>query len=677
MKNIRMAAKISMISIAVLILGLVGLWFTANQQMTKTMEESIVKQLRASVEMQAEIVRNYVDKAETYLVGYAQAPVLAKALQKTEDGALAAELQEYTDAYAVTGDNLENIYAADYNSTVIASRVQGVIGVTLREGDALKQLQNAIAQGMYNTGIMASKSTGAQVISMYYPVNDAGGEPLGYVGAAIYAENLRDTLNGLSDKEEGCDYLLLDAASGSYIFCPEDEMIGTVIENTDVLNIVEQAKNVGNQAKAFEYTDGVTGKRIISAIYYLEERDWVLVALTDWDIAFSEVRALTGMLAVLCLAVLVIISLAVWGCVAVLARDISREADIIQNIGTLDFTERQKLERYCGRKDEVGMIADAMKVLVDAMYQVVEGLKKKCGELLEMAGEMSGTSSSASGTIRSVETAIQEIAEGAGNQAAETENASECVIQIGNQIAKTKEKSSRLSDVAEQISNSSEEALETLQLLVGINEQAKNAVEEINKQTLNTNESVQKIRDAAQLITSIAEETNLLSLNASIEAARAGDQGSGFAVVAGQIKKLAEQSNDSAKYIDKIIEALLEESSRAVQVMDEVKNIMKMQSEHLSGTKDRFGEVGHSVEVTQREIMDIDSMISHMDKERIGVIDIVQGLTAIAEENAAGTQEALASTEMVNGMIKDVADVAKELAELANAIESDIDIFKV
>ena len=210
MKNIRMAAKISMISIVVLVLGLVGLWFTANQQMTKTMEESIVKQLGASVEMQAEIVRNYVDKAETYLVGYAQAPVLAKALQKTEDGALAAELQEYTDAYAVTGDNLENIYAADYNSTVIASRVQGVIGVTLREGDALKQLQNAIAQGMYNTGIMASKSTGAQVISMYYPVNDAGGEPLGYVGAAIYAENLRDTLNGLSDKEEGCDYLLLE-----------------------------------------------------------------------------------------------------------------------------------------------------------------------------------------------------------------------------------------------------------------------------------------------------------------------------------------------------------------------------------------------------------------------------------------------------------------------------------
>lgn len=677
MKNVKMAVKISIISIVVLILGLVGLWFAANQQMTKTMEESIVKQLSASVEMQAEIVRNYVDKAETYLVGYAQAPVLAKALRKADDASLTAELQEYTDAYAATGDNLENIYAADYNSTVIASQVQGVIGVTLREGDALKQLQNAIAQGMYNTGIMASKSTGAQVISMYYPVNEAGGETLGYVGAAIYAENLRDTLNELSDEGEGSDYLLLDSASGSYIFCPEDEMIGTAIENTDILNIIEKAKNAKNQAISFEYTDSVTRKKVISAIYYLEERDWVLVALNDFDIAFSEVRELTGMLALLCFAVLVIISLAVWSCVTVIARDISREADIIQNIGTLDFTEKQKLERYCGRKDEVGMIADAMKVLVDAMYRVVEGLKEKSGELQEMAGEMSEASSSASGTIRNVETSIQEIARGAGSQAAETESASERVVQIGNQITKTKEKSSTLSGVAEQINNSSEDALETLQILVGINEQAKSAVEEINKQTLNTNESVLKIRDAAQMITSIAEETNLLSLNASIEAARAGEQGSGFAVVAGQIKKLAEQSNDSAIYIDQITEALLEESSRAVQVMDEVKNIMKAESEHLLSTKDSFEEVGQSVETAQKEIMDIDSMISHMDVDRISVVDIVQNLTAIAEENAAGTQESLASTEMVNGMVKDVADVAKGLAELANAIEEDMDIFKV
>lgn len=677
MKNIKMAVKISLISIVILVIGLVGLWFAANREMTEVMKESIIQQLNNSVETQAEIVRNYVDKAETYLIGYAQAPIMADTLQNTADTSGTAALQEYTDAYAATGDNLENIYAADYNSTVIASYVQGVIGVTLREGDALKQLRDALSKGMYNTGIMASKSTGAQVISMYYPVNDKDGQPLGYVGAAIYAGDLRDTLNGLSGRQEGSNYLLLDAAAGSYIFCPEDEMIGTAVENADVLNIIERARNAGNQAQSFEYTDSVTGKKIISAMYYMEDRDWVLVALTDWDIAFAPVYTLSIMLAILCLIVLVIISFAIWFSVMLIARAISGEAAIIQEIGTLNFTGRQRLDRYCGRKDEVGMIANAMKVLVDAMYNVVAGLKEKSGELQKTAGEMSNNSASTSEAIRNVETAIQEIAQGAGSQATETTNASERVIHIGDQIADTKEKSSRLSGVAERINHSSEEALQTLKILVDINEKAKAAVEQINRQTLNTNDSVLKIRDAAQLITSIAEETNLLSLNASIEAARAGEQGSGFAVVAGQIKKLAEQSNESAKYIDEIIEALLEESSCAVQVMDEVKEIMKKQSEHLADTKDCFGEVSHNVEVTQSEISNIDHTISNMDEERSSVIDVVQSLTAIAEENAASTEESLASTEMVNGMIKEVAEIAKALEELANEIESDISIFKV
>ncbi len=677
MKNIKIATKISIITIGILAVGLFGLWFVANGQMTKVMKASIMSQLNNSVETQAEIVRSYVDKAETYLIGYAQAPKMIETLQDTGDAGNVTQLQEYTERYAGTGDNLENIYAADYNSTVVASHVQGVIGVTLREGDALKQLQDAIAGGMYNTGIMASKATGAQVISMYYPVNNKDGQPVGYVGAAIFAENLRDTLNELSGKREGSSYMLLDAAAGTYIFCPNDELIGAAIESEDVLQMIELAKNAENKESSLEYMDTESGRKMISAIYYMEERDWVLVALSDWDIAFESVQALTNMLAVLCIVVLVAISLTVWGSVSMIARDISGEAGIIQEIGTLDFTGREKLNKYCGRKDEVGMIADATRVLVDASYHVVVELQEKSRELLKTAGEMNKSSAVTFDTVKTVESAIHEIAMGASNQASETNSASNSVVHIGNQIAETKDKSSTLYGVAENINSSGEEAIKTLQTLGDINEQAKNAVEQINKQTLTTNESVLKIRDAAQLITSIAEETNLLSLNASIEAARAGEQGSGFAVVAGQIKKLAEQSNDSAKYIDSVIDVLLQESSEAVQIMDDVKEIMKLQSERLADTKSCFEEVTQNVIVTQQEIANITQNISDMDEERIGVVDAVQSLTAIAEENAAGAQESLASTEMVNDMVKKVADAAKELAELADAIEKNISIFKV
>ncbi|MDE7284008.1 MAG: hypothetical protein K2N85_10575 [Lachnospiraceae bacterium] len=264
---------------------------------------------------------------------------------------------------------------------------------------------------------------------------------------------------------------------------------------------------------------------------------------------------------------------------------------------------------------------------------------------------------------------------GAEGQASETQKASESVLHIGSGIVETEEKSAKLSDVAEKISDSSKEALDNLKTLVEINQQVRNAVEQINEQTLTTNESVLKIRDAAQLITSIAESTNLLSLNASIEAARAGEQGKGFAVVAGQIKTLAEQSNDSAKYIDQIIDTLLHDSSNAVQLMNDVKDIMDTQSERLTVTENRFEEVGHEVVVTQTAVQDIDQAISNVDYERESVVDVVQSLTAIAEENVASTEESLASMETVSGMVRDVEKIADQLTGLADAIESNISIF--
>lgn len=231
--------------------------------------------------------------------------------------------------------------------------------------------------------------------------------------------------------------------------------------------------------------------------------------------------------------------------------------------------------------------------------------------------------------------------------------------------------------LSSRISTSSNQALGTLETLVDINRQAKSAIEKINEQTLSTNESVLKIKDAATLITSIAEETNLLSLNASIEAARAGESGRGFAVVAGQIKKLAEQSNDSAQYIGNVIVSLLEDSSAAVQVMNDVHEIMERQSEHLTITEDRFNEVNHDIDLTQAGISRIAKSISETDSEREEVVDIVQSLTAIAEENAAGTQESLASTEMVNTMVSDVANAAALLAQLSDTIDQNIRIFTI
>ncbi len=677
MKNIRLAIKISIVSISIMTLGFIALCFGINTKMHSIMQDSILSQMTESAKMQTEIVEDYVRQAEAYLINYAQAPALLEVFENPSDTDAVQKLQAYTEKYAKVGDNLENIYASDWNSTVLASVVTGVIGVTLRQGEALNQLQTELLKGMYNTGIMASKSTGMQVISMYYPVTKDDGTPVGYVGGAIYASGLRDILNELYGNDSDNQYMLLDAKAGTYIFCPQDDMIGTVVEDENHLAILEKAKNLDNQATSLEYTSNINGKKMLSVMYHNQERGWVFVVLTNRSTAYAPINRLINVIVLLCIGVLVVTSLLIWFFSSALAKDIRKETAILQELGNLDFTKREKLKAFCGRKDEIGMIASASKSLVDAVHTVLLRLIGQSDELSKTSKWMKENSQTTSGTIKNLEHAVQEIAANATSQATETEKASVAVLHIGGQIVEAKEKSSALNRVAGRISTSNNAASGSLQALVDINHKAKTEIEKINAQTLSTNDSVLKIKDAAELITNIADETNLLALNASIEAARAGDQGRGFAVVADQIKRLAEQSNESAQYIGDIIVALLEDSSSAVKVMDDVREIMEQQSTHLITTEKCFNEVNRNIKRTHDEISALAQSIELTDTEREEVVEVVQNLSAIAEANAAGTEESLASIEMVNSMAVDVASAAEQLSHLSDIINQNIRKFKV
>ncbi len=199
MRNMKLAVKISSIVIIILTLGLIILWQAINARVSSLMKEEILKEMNDAVETRSEIAEQYVRSAEAYIIGYGQSLELQEALMEPGNVQAAEKAQQFTDNYALVNQNLENVYLADYNSTVLASYVKGPVGKTLREGDALQQLRNEVfdSHEIWNTGIMASLSTGEQVVSLYYPIFD-GETPLGYVGGAIYSKNLRETLTSLT-----------------------------------------------------------------------------------------------------------------------------------------------------------------------------------------------------------------------------------------------------------------------------------------------------------------------------------------------------------------------------------------------------------------------------------------------------------------------------------------------
>lgn len=676
MKNIKLATKISIIVISILTIGLVVLWKSTDLKVSSIMKDQIMDEMDDALKTRGKIIEQYVQEAESYLIAFGQSLELKEALKNPNDPAVIANAQSYTEGYAQVNKNLENVYLGDYNTKVLTSFVKGPIGKTLREGDALKQLHDEVfdSKDIWNTGIMASLSTGEQVVSMYYPVYD-GDEPLGYVGGAIYAQDLKNTLDGMAEGENKTGYMLLDAAKSTYIFCPDQEKIGAEIQEENISKVIELAKSGDGAAASYEFVEN--GKDMLALYQYMPERDWVLVILTDRDVAFAPVDQMTILLLIICAVILVVISLGVWGSGQFIAKDIVKVSQMIHEIGTLDLTLRHKLERFESRKDEVGMIAKATQHLTDAVSHAVQMIQEKSSELLHVSETLHSGADITKGSVENVEKAINEIAESTIQQATDTQQAVGTVRHIGEAIEKTMNETETLSEYAGSIQKTSEEMRNTVRGLSEVNGNTEQAIDEISAQTISTNESAMKIKDAAQLITSIAEETNMLSLNASIEAARAGEQGRGFAVVASQIQKLAEQSNDSAKLIDSIIVNLIEDSNNAVETMHKMKDIMLEQSKQLTYTEEQFSEIYSNIEVTKQGITTIYDSVRNMNKERLVVVDVVQKLSEIASDNAAGTEEILASTEMLETTVRDVSDASEQLVTVSSNIGESVSGFTV
>ena len=676
MKNIKLATKISIIVISILTIGLVVLWKSTDLKVSSIMKDQIMDEMDDALKTRGKIIEQYVQEAESYLIAFGQSLELKEALKNPNDPAVIANAQSYTESYAQVNKNLENVYLGDYNTKVLTSFVKGPIGKTLREGDALKQLHDEVfdSKDIWNTGIMASLSTGEQVVSMYYPVYNRN-EPLGYVGGAIYAQDLKNTLDGMTEGENKTDYMLLDAAKSTYIFCPDQEKIGAEIQEENISKVIELAKGSDGAAASHEFVEN--GKDMLALYQYMPDRDWVLVILTDREVAFAPVYQMTILLLIICAVILVVISLGVWGSGQFIAKDIVKVSQMIHEIGTLDLTLRHKLERFGSRKDEVGMIAKATQHLTDAVSHAVQMIQEKSSELLDVSETLHSGADITKGSVENVEKAINEIAESTIQQATDTQQAVGTVRHIGEAIEKTMNETETLSEYAGSIQKTSEEMRNTVRGLSEVNGNTEQAIDEISAQTISTNESAMKIKDAAQLITSIAEETNMLSLNASIEAARAGEQGRGFAVVASQIQKLAEQSNDSAKLIDSIIVNLIEDSNNAVETMHKMKDIMLEQSKQLTYTEEQFSEIYSNIEVTKQGITTIYDSVRNMNKERLVVVDVVQKLSEIASDNAAGTEQILASTEMLETTVRDVSDASEQLVTVSSNIGESVSGFTV
>lgn len=494
--------------------------------------------------------------------------------------------------------------------------------------------------------------------------------------AALTNEELSPLLADVAITDVDSSYVYVVSSTGTMLYHPTEDKIGKPVENSVVKQAVadiEAGKKVKNEVIEYEFK----GVMKYAGLFVNNNEDFILIVTADEEEILEPLNEVLrrGYLALVFLAVIAVII----GCIfaLIIIKPLNELADIVVKISNMDFSENPTIAKINARRDETGRMSRALDQLRISLVYVVSNIKEKSDFVMSASDALSNNVSETTNTMTQVENAVNDIAKGASSQAEDTQKATEHVVVMGDMVEETNQDVQRLLSYASDMKEATEQARNILSELNDVNQKAEEYIDIIAKQTNTTNESALKINDATKLITSIAEETNLLSLNASIEAARAGEQGRGFAVVAAEIQKLAEQSNESAKHIEEIIQELIVDSERAVETMFDVKEIIRAQSEHVEQTDVAFNNITDGVNNSIEAINHISEKSKKLDEARIGVVDVVQNLTAIAEENAAGSQETSASVTEVTAIVDDISDKSESLKKIASELDESMNIFTV
>ena len=333
-------------------------------------------------------------------------------------------------------------------------------------------------------------------------------------------------------------------------------------------------------------------------------------------------------------------------------------------------------EKNLNRKDEVGKLSASTKSLQESLHNMIGSISENTSRLDSSSKDMSNVAGQASDAMSSISENLKSVLSSAKNQAEVTGSVTENVNNINHMLGNTGDEVDGLSDAATDILKSGSEVANSLKDLYTSNEGVLDAIDKIREQTSETDISVEKIKEAVNLIASIAEETNLLSLNASIEAARAGESGKGFAVVAVEISKLADQSNAASADIEKMIMNLGENSEKTISTMETVQDAINRQSEDMNNTRKIFEKVKGCIKSVAEGVTNIREATERLEGETSCIADDINDLNLQAETNMQNIEETLKAGEDVLKIVKDVSKMSMTVSTAANDMSDSVERFK-
>jgi methyl-accepting chemotaxis protein len=345
----------------------------------------------------------------------------------------------------------------------------------------------------------------------------------------------------------------------------------------------------------------------------------------------------------------------------------------------LDHIKRGDYSRMMDSKSHgvLSGVSSMINSVVSDIRSLIESFFSMSLAIIQSSRKVNLTAEAASGAIQEISKTIDEIARGASNQASEAQSGVQVVEKLSEQINFVYESYSGITKETTKISELNKTGVQSVSILKEKSKESFDATEKIFSVVENLTNTTKDIGKFVESIENIAEQTNLLALNAAIEAARAGEAGKGFAVVADEVRKLADQSRTSTEEINNLMQSIQDESHLAMESMSNMKMVAKQQNIAVEQTGNAFATIANAIDTIVTKIGDVNHAVNKMQNDKSEVISVIENISSVSEETAASSEQVAATTENQLKLISEMQDAAKDLDALVRELDVKLKKYKL
>lgn len=496
------------------------------------------------------------------------------------------------------------------------------------------------------------------------PIIDANGQVLGYIGGNLKLDNVTALAKQLNEGETG-KAVVLDKK----LFYITDSRDDEKAKNHELLSDQQLMAIIQTQAAAVTTLD----KTLVSYVP-IGDTGWSVLKLQHTDETMQNANDLRNLILAVIGGSALLLGLIGFYYVRRICKPVTAITGIAEEIAQGRLMKTAVV--YDG-EDELRRLIVAFDTMTENLGSLLQQTSHSASLVASSTELLSANAEQSAQASNQIAVAINGVAEGSERQMNSVEHTVAVVTQMTRELNQMVSHIQAVTHTFQQTTQAAKTGNDEMIAAVEQMKKVEATVENLAQVIQQLGEQSQTIEQIISTIAGIADQTNLLALNAAIEAARAGEQGRGFAVVAEEVRKLAEQSGQSAQQIDELIRAIQRDTQQAIIAMGQGSEQVKIGSTRVESTGQAFEQIVRLIESASREVMQVSDAMRVIEAKDQEIVTAIQQIEHISKENGLHTQAVSAATEEQTAAMQEIVFSSKQLEAAVEELGHIVSRFKL